>query len=174
MRLWSQFSSWIFSHNVRFCGRGAGLFVLNTDYAVDNLLKNSTSYLHAPHSKVQRSCNIPLQEWEPCHPIKLQKDLNSALCLAHTVDAVVTQVNPHPEVSYVNRFTIQCGRTSCPTGHVVLGPNVPCQDGMSHSHLTHTLIVKHQRVEVLVERWDWQSLNTITLSASTRQCTDML
>ena len=36
------------------------------------------------------SCNIRLQEWEPCHPIKLQKDLNSALSLAHTVDAVAT------------------------------------------------------------------------------------
>jgi len=36
------------------------------------------------------SCNIQLQEWEQCHPIKLQKDLNSALWLAHTVDTVAT------------------------------------------------------------------------------------
>jgi len=31
------------------------------------------------------SCNIRLQEGEPCHPFKLQKDLNSAIWLAHTV-----------------------------------------------------------------------------------------
>jgi len=37
------------------------------------------------------SGNILLQEREPCHPIKLQKDLNSAHWLAHTVDAVATR-----------------------------------------------------------------------------------
>ena len=36
------------------------------------------------------SCNSRLQERGPCHPIKLQKDLNSATWLAYTVDAVVT------------------------------------------------------------------------------------
>jgi len=42
------------------------------------------------YSAFPSSCNIRLQEREPCHPIKLQKDLNSALWLAHTVDAVAT------------------------------------------------------------------------------------
>jgi len=47
--------------------------------------------LHPPsYSAFPSSCNIRLQEREPCHPIKLQKDLNSALWLAHTVDAVAT------------------------------------------------------------------------------------
>jgi len=35
-----------------------------------------------PASHIQSfpsSCNIRLQEREPCHPIKFQKDLNSAL-----------------------------------------------------------------------------------------------
>ena len=36
------------------------------------------------------SCNIQLREQEPCHPIKLQKDLNSAVWLVHTVDVVAT------------------------------------------------------------------------------------
>ena len=36
------------------------------------------------------SCNIWLQEQKLCHPIKLQKDLNSALWLAHMVDTVAT------------------------------------------------------------------------------------
>ena len=38
------------------------------------------------------SCNIRLQERELCHPIKLQKDLNSAIWLAHKVAAVATEV----------------------------------------------------------------------------------
>ena len=38
------------------------------------------------------SCNIRLQEREPCHPIKLQKDLNSALWLAHTVELLQPEV----------------------------------------------------------------------------------
>jgi len=42
------------------------------------------------YSVFPSSCNIRSQEWEPCHPIKLLKDLNSALWMAHTVDAVAT------------------------------------------------------------------------------------
>jgi len=41
------------------------------------------------YSVFPSSCNIRLQEREPCHPIKLQ-DLNFALWLAHTVDAIAT------------------------------------------------------------------------------------
>jgi len=51
---------------------------------------NNPSADRVRYSVFPSSCNIRLQGREPCHPIKLQKVLNSALWLAHTVDAVAT------------------------------------------------------------------------------------
>jgi len=76
-------------HNDQYCmvlvaamNYNSWCFVFMTQWAI---LLNDASYSAFPSS-----CNVRLQEREPCHPIKLLNDLNSALWLAHTVDAVAT------------------------------------------------------------------------------------
>jgi len=60
------------------------------------------------------SCNIRLQEWELCHPIKLQKDLYSVLWLVHTVDAVATGSCKNLEKCCISDMKISpCDVTSC-------------------------------------------------------------
>ena len=86
------------------------------DASLNKHLQFSYDVIHC-YSVFPSWCNIRLQEREPCHPIRLQKDLNSALWLAHTVDAIATRSCKNLEKCYPANL--------CKVPQNTLGPQGP-------------------------------------------------
>ena len=101
-QFWGPLTSWKFEpsprpHSHSDLASSPGQFFVNITVGekirpgIDCMrMRTILAQITLTYSVFPSSCNIRLQEWEPCHPIKLQKDLNSALWLAHTVVTVAT------------------------------------------------------------------------------------
>jgi len=81
---------------------------------------------------------------------KKQTELQVHWLVAYTASCFNIVLCPDP--SWKNREGVRCCRTSCPPRYLVLGLDVPCQDGLSPPHNLATEF----NVEVLVDHGEME------------------